>query len=161
MEKIYIICVDDQQEVLNALEQDLAFFDKKFNVEVCDTAKEALDLMDDIDSNGDFVAVVISDQVMPEMTGVDLLKEVENDDRFRYTRKMLLTGQATHQDTIEAINLGGIDQYLAKPWTREVLHEIVKKLLTHYLFKKGIDYTAYHDNLDQELIFQYLRNETM
>ena len=161
MDKIFIICVDDQQEVLNALEQDLAFFDDKFNVEVCDTGEEALDLMDDIDSNGDFVGLVISDQVMPQMTGVALLKEVENDERFKHTRKMLLTGQATHQDTIEAINLGGIDQYLAKPWTKDNLHETVKKLLTHYLFKKGIDHTPYQDNLNQELVFKYLRNETI
>ena len=160
MDNIYIICIDDQQEVLNALEQDLAFFDEKFNVEVCDTAQEALELMEDIDSKGDYTAVVITDQVMPEMSGVELLREVENDQRFKETRKMLLTGQATHQDTIEAINLGGVDQYLAKPWTREKLHEIVRKLLTHYLFKKGISYTDYQDNLDQELIYEYLRTET-
>ena len=160
MDNIYIICIDDQQEVLNALEQDLAFFDEKFNVEVCDTAQEALELMEEIDSKGDYTAVVITDQVMPEMSGVELLREVENDQRFKETRKMLLTGQATHQDTIEAINLGGVDQYLAKPWTREKLHEIVRKLLTHYLFKKGIAYTDYQDNLDQELIYEYLRMET-
>ncbi len=161
MDKVYIICIDDQQEVLNALEQDLAFFDEKLNVEVCDTAQEALDLMEEIDGNGDFVALVITDQVMPEMSGVELLKEIENDERYALTRRMLLTGQATHHDTIEAINLGGVDQYLAKPWTRDQLHSSVRKLLTHYFFKKGIDYQAYQDNLDQDLVYKYLRNETI
>ncbi|MEM6816383.1 MAG: response regulator, partial [Bacteroidota bacterium] len=144
----------------NALEQDLALFDEKFNVEVCDTAQEAMDLMEDLEGKGHFIALMITDQVMPGMSGVELLREVESDQRFTATMKMLLTGQATHQDTIEAINLGGIDQYLAKPWTKDELHGCVRKLLTHYFFKKGIDYKSYQDNLDQELIYKYLRNET-
>jgi two-component system chemotaxis response regulator CheY len=161
MDTLYIICVDDQQEVLNALENDLASFDEKFNLEVCDSGQEVLDLMDQVDAEGDLVALVITDQVMPGMTGVELLKEIQADERFLDTEKMLLTGQATHQDTIEAINLGGIDQYLAKPWQKEDLHDKVRALLTHYVFKKGIEYTEYQEFLDQSIIYNYLRKGTV
>ncbi len=160
MENIYIICVDDQQEVLNTLEQDLTLFDEKFNVEVCDSGAEALELMNEIDEAGNFVALIITDQVMPEMSGVELLVEVQNDGRFNDTQKMLLTGQATHQDTIEAINLGGIGQYLAKPWEKEDLNDMVRKMLTKYVFARGIDHSLYQQWLDQQLVFEYLSKTT-
>jgi len=157
MDKLYIICVDDQQEVLNALNQDLTLFDEKFNVEVCDSGSEALELMDEVDAEGDSVALVITDQVMPGMTGVQLLKGIQSDSRFIPTEKMLLTGQATHQDTIEAINLGGIAQYVAKPWNKEDLHLKVKKLLTQFILNKGFDHTEYLDLLDQSIVYDHVR----
>lgn len=157
MDQLYIICIDDQQEVLNALEQDLVIFDDKLNVEVCDSASEALDLVDEIDERGDFVAIIISDQVMPGMSGVELLSKIEDDSRFPYTRKVLLTGQATHQDTIEAINLGGIDKYIAKPWDKQEIIKIIKSLLTEYVTRKGIAYEEFPELLDQELLYEILR----
>ncbi|TRX60600.1 response regulator [Fulvivirga sp. M361] len=160
MDNLYIICVDDQQEVLNALEQDLSLFDEKMNVEVCDSAGEALELMDEIDQQGDFVALIISDQVMPEMTGTTFLAAVRKDSRFHDTRKMLLTGQATHQDTIQAINTGGIVQYVEKPWQKDILLANVKTLLSHFVMTKGLDYQEFIDLLDQEVIYQWLRNRT-
>ncbi|MEM1408955.1 MAG: response regulator [Bacteroidota bacterium] len=160
MDQLHIICIDDQQEVLNALEQDLAIFDDKLNVEVCDSASEALELMDEIDERGDFVAIVVSDQVMPEMSGVELLSKIEEDSRFPNTRKVLLTGQATHQDTIEAINLGGIDRYIAKPWNKKEIIKTIKSLLTEYATRKGIPYQAFSDLLDQELLYEILRKQT-
>ncbi|MEM6523849.1 MAG: response regulator [Bacteroidota bacterium] len=160
MDQLYIICVDDQQEVLNALEQDLSPFDEKLNVEVCDSGHEVLELIDDIDERGDLVAVVISDQVMPEMSGVELLKKVENDSRLTHTRKVLLTGQATHQDTIEAINLGGIDRYIAKPWDKTEIRNTIKTLLADYVTRKGVDYSEFMDLIDQKLLYEILRKQS-
>ncbi|MEM7106682.1 MAG: response regulator [Bacteroidota bacterium] len=160
MDQLYIICVDDQQEVLNALEQDLSLFDEQLNVEVCDSAGEVLELIEDIDERGDLVAVVISDQVMPGMSGVELLKAVENDSRLTHTRKVLLTGQATHQDTIEAINLGGIDRYVAKPWDKTEIINTIKTLLADYVTRKGVDYSGFMDLIDQKLLYEILRKQS-
>lgn len=157
MEKLFIVCVDDQSEVLTALERDLAPFDEKLMVEVCDTGQEALDLMEEIDSQGDHVAVVISDQVMPEMNGVTFLAKVSSDSRFSETQKILLTGQATHQDTIEAINLGGISQYLQKPWQQDQLIEVVKTRLTDFVLAKGIDYAGFQELMDHQRILEEMR----
>ncbi len=160
MDQIFIICVDDQSEVLNALENDLSLFDEEFNVEVCDSADEALELIDEVDQNGDHVALIISDQVMPKVSGVEFLSKVTQDGRFETTQKMLLTGQATHQDTIEAINLGGIAQYLEKPWQKDNLIEMTKRLLTRYIMEKGIDHQQYQHLLDQEVILASMRKST-
>ncbi len=160
MEQLFIICVDDQSEVLNALEGDLEVFDDKMNVEVCDSAHEAIELMDEIDQNGDFVAIIISDQVMPKTSGVEFLAKVTEDPRFDLTQKMLLTGQATHQDTIQAINLGGIGHYVEKPWKKDDIIAKVKTLLTRYVVQKGVDYNDYMDLMDQQVLFAELRKTT-
>jgi len=160
MNNIYIICVDDQPEVLNALEQDLAIFDEKINVEVCDSATEAIGLLDEIDEQGNYVALIITDQVMPNMTGVELLSTVVEDGRFDRTQKILLTGLATHKDAIEAINSGGIDYYIEKPWQKEHIINVVKKELTTYIMNKGLAYEPLLELLDQKTLYKTLKSNT-
>lgn len=157
MEKLNLICVDDQREVLSAVLQDLESFNSWLNIEDCESAEEALELMDDFDAEGEFIALVISDHVMPGKSGVELLTEISQDSRFIETKKILLTGQATHQDTITAINLARIESYFEKPWSADVLRERVKTLVTEYIFDKGLDYTDYQNNLDQRIVQQRLR----
>ncbi|MBY8071827.1 response regulator [Vibrio fluvialis] len=157
MEKLNIICVDDQREVLSAVLQDLEPLATWLNIEDCESAYEVLDLMDDLDAQGEHIALIISDHVMPGKTGVDLLTEVAEDSRFKGTKKVLLTGQATHSDTINAINAAGIDRYFEKPWNTKALVECVRSLVTEYVFERGMDYTEWHDHLDQKIVLARLR----
>ncbi|ELI1811822.1 response regulator [Vibrio fluvialis] len=157
MEKLNIICVDDQREVLSAVLQDLEPLATWLNIEDCESAYEVLDLMDDLDAQGEHIALIISDHVMPGKTGVDLLTEVAEDSRFKGTKKVLLTGQATHTDTINAINAAGIDRYFEKPWNAKTLVECVRSLVTEYVFERGMDYTELHDHLDQKIVLARLR----
>ncbi|UXI00279.1 response regulator [Photobacterium sp. TY1-4] len=157
MEKLNIICVDDQREVLSAVLKDLAPLNDYFQVEDCESADEALELMDELDAEGEHIAVVISDHVMPGMTGVELLSRVSQDQRFTQTKKVLLTGQATHQDTIEAINRARIESYFEKPWTAEALLTTVRSLITEYIFDSGLDYQAWADVLDNSVVLRRLR----
>jgi len=157
MEKLMIICVDDQREVLNALTKDLALFEEFTDIEECDSGQEALDVMDEIDAEGAFTAVIISDHVMPDMTGVEFMAKVNKDGRFKHTKKILLTGLATHKDTIEAINKAGIDRYIEKPWSKENLIRNVKELLTEFLFDQGIDYEPFRKVIDQATLLERLK----
>jgi len=160
MENIVIIVIEDQREVLQAIGKDLVILEGGFLVEECESTAEARQVMDAIDAAGDYVALIISDQVMPNQTGVDFLIEVHNDSRFTGTRKMLLTGLATHRDTIEAINKASIDKYISKPWKTDELLESVKTLVTEFILEKGIDYTKYIDLLDKQVLFDKLRRTT-
>lgn len=160
MNKLYLICIDDQPEVLNALESDLSEFEEFLIIETCDSGNEAMELIDEIDAEGNFLAIVISDQVMPGLTGVEVLHQIEKDSRFRHTYKILLTGLATHEDTIEAINTGGLNYYIAKPWTKEHLSGTIKKCLTAFLTNSGIDFQPYIPILDQEMLYEILRKKT-
>ena len=157
METINIICVDDQQEVLDSVMRDLRPLTSHVRLEEASSVADCMQLLEEMDDNGDHVAIVISDQVMPEETGTELLGKIATDRRFGKTRKVLLTGQATHADTINAINDGHIDNYIEKPWQQEKLLAVVKKLLTLYVLDAGLDHTEYMSVLDQPTLFAKIR----
>ena len=159
MDKLYIIYVDDQREVLSTLSKDLQVFEKFLNVEECESAAEAMDIINELDAEGDRLAVIISDHIMPGKSGVDFLIEINNDGRFMQTKKMLLTGQATHQDTITAINQASIEKYIEKPWKSEDLITSVKVLLTQFIFDAGLNYEPFTEILDQPTLYNYLRKK--
>lgn len=159
MEKINIICVDDEREVLDSVVRDLDYLSDMFNIEECESAFECLQLLDELDAQQEYVAVLISDQVMPEKTGVELLTEVELDNRFLGTKKLLLTGLATQADTIKAINNAKLDSFLEKVWDPEELLQTVKELLTEYIIEKGIDYEQYLDRLDAPTLYRLLKRK--
>ncbi|MGF1770987.1 response regulator [Vibrio maritimus] len=157
MEKLNVICVDDQREVLSAVIQDLEPLSSWLNIEDCESGEEVLDLIEDLDAEGESIAVIVSDHVMPGMTGVELLTELSGDSRFKETKKVLLTGQATHSDTITAINTAGVSHYFEKPWKAEELVSCVRSLVTAYIFDRGFDYQPYHEHLDQNIVLERLR----
>ena len=158
MENIFIIIIDDQKEVLAAVAKDLEVLEDIYNIEECESADEAEELLETLDSEGEYIALIISDHIMPGTTGVEFLIEINEDPRFQPTKKMLLTGLATHQDTINAINNAAIDRYIEKPWSREDLINYAKVLITEFILEKGIDYTPYMEFLDQNILLNKLRS---
>ncbi|GAB4424043.1 MAG: response regulator [Bacteroidia bacterium] len=160
MERLYIICIDDQREVLDAISKDLAPLEGPFLIEECESAEEALDVLEDIDAEGGYPAVIVSDHVMPEKNGVEFLVEVNQDSRFVATKKILLTGLATHQDTIQAINYAAIDKYIEKPWKADALVQQVRILLTSYILDKGLDYEPFRSYLDLPTLLEKLRKSS-
>ena len=157
MEKPNIVCVDDQREVLATLKKDLEEFTELFKIEYCESAEEAFELIEEIDAEGDHLALLICDHIMPVSNGIDFLIEVDKDMRFIKTKKLLLTGLATHQDTIIAINNANIDYYVEKPWESENLIQAVKFLITKFILAVGIEYKNFLPVLDQELLYKELR----
>ena len=157
MEKIYILCIEDQREVLNAVVNDLEVFETYFPIEECESVAEAMEVIEEIYDRGDHVGVIISDHVMPDKNGIDFLVELHQDDRFRITKKLLLTGLATHQDTINAINNAAVDRYIPKPWSKELLQHYVRTLLTEFILESGIPYQPYLKILDQDTLYKKLR----
>ncbi|MBW2422757.1 MAG: response regulator [Deltaproteobacteria bacterium] len=112
-----ILIIDDEEAILETL--TFTFMDL---YEVLSTAdpKEALSILEENRP----VAVVITDQRMPGMTGVELLKQVY--DRFPETVRIILTGFADSEATIQAINAGHIYGYINKPWEPEELKTMVR-----------------------------------
>src|SRR5690606_10482956 len=101
-----ILIVDDEADNVDALER---LFRKKYQVLKATSAIEALTQLKSHE-----VAVIISDQRMPKMTGVQFLSESIKlqPDAIR----MLLTGYTDIESAIEAINSGGVYRYITKPW---------------------------------------------
>ncbi|NBC82832.1 MAG: response regulator [Bacteroidetes bacterium] len=160
MEKITVIYLDDQREVLATIGKDLAFFENLLNLEECETVDEAEQLMENLYSKGHYVALVISDHIMPGKNGVEFLSEINRDDRFEKTKKVLLTGLATHEDTITAINNANIQRYIEKPWKSEELVQLTRELITSYILENGIDYEPFMEVLDQNTLYHYLHQQS-
>ena len=157
MSKPIIVCLDDQREVLTALLRDLDEFREGFELLACESAEEALEELDELEADDRLIALFICDHIMPEMTGVEFLAGLVEEHRFEKTRKILLTGLASHEDTIAAINQGSIDYYVPKPWQREALITIVKQQLTHSLLNQGQEHTPFLQWLDQPTLYTLLR----
>ncbi|MDH5399294.1 MAG: response regulator [Cyclobacteriaceae bacterium] len=156
MNNLYIVIVEDQKEVLDAVSNDLSAFEDFCHLEECQEGEEAMEVMREIDEQGDLVAVLITDHIMPGMTGVELLTAIKGEPYVKATKKIMLTGLATHEDTINAINLGSIDRYIEKPWDKEELTAVVRKLLTNFILESGMDYEQYMEYLDKPTLFKYL-----
>jgi diguanylate cyclase (GGDEF)-like protein len=126
--KEHIICVDDEEGILTALRQQLgARFGDECLIEVAQSAKDALELVEELARDGEPLAVMIADQIMPGMKGVELLEEVHK--RSPGTTKILLTGQAGLDAVVAAINKAGLNRYIPKPWDEPDLRLTVENLL--------------------------------
>jgi len=149
-----IVCIEDQRDVLAALLRDLEPLAAHCELIDCENAGDAMEIFDELAAHGRDLAMVISDHIMPGKSGVDLLARLHRDARFPHTRKVLLTGLATHQDTIRAINEAGIDRYIEKPWRSEDLLKTVKVLLTHFVFDAGWSTEAHREILDPPTLLE-------
>ncbi|MCF2443174.1 response regulator [Dyadobacter sp. CY345] len=115
-EKISILYVDDEVNNLNSFK---AAFRRDFNVLTVTSGKEGLEVL-----KSNRVHVIITDQRMPEMTGVDFLIEVLKE--YTDPIRILLTGYSDITAVIDAVNKGHIYYYLNKPWDEQQLRIIIK-----------------------------------
>ena len=157
MEKLYIVCVDDQRDVLHNVTRDLRVFGEWTVVEECESADEARALLEELAADGHPVALVVCDHIMPGTNGVDFLTELEAEHALPHLKKVLLTGQATHKDAIDAINRARIDFYLEKPWQSAMLQEVCRRLLTEFLFETGRYGDDFRSVADPQVVLGRLR----
>ncbi len=126
-----ILCVDDEEGVLTALRQQLAQrFGHECEIATALSAHDAIEYMDELERDGEPLAVVIADQIMPGMKGVELLELVHR--RSPATTKILLTGQAGLDAVVAAINRAHLNHYIPKPWAEANLRLVVENLLRQY-----------------------------
>ena len=125
-----IVCVDDEAAVLGAVTRDLRrHFGEGHRIVRAASGAEALQALAELRRRGDEVALIISDQRMPEMPGTELLTRARA--IYPGARRVLLTAYSDTQAAIAAINEAGLDYYLLKPWDppEESLFPIVGDLL--------------------------------
>jgi len=137
MKKV-ILCVDDEKIVLDSLRSELKnHFLDEYIVEVAESGEEALELFHDMENDGYDMALIISDYIMPEMKGDDLLREIKQKKPQVYN--IMLTGQATIEGVTNAINKAGLYRYIAKPWEINDLLMTVTEALSSYSKDKELE----------------------
>jgi len=118
-----ILVVDDEEAILETM---TFTFEDDYEVFTSTDARRALELLEEKDP----VSVVLSDQRMPNMSGVEFLREASK--RHPATVRMILTGFADMDAIIGAINDGHVYAYITKPWEPDHLKQVMKQAVDHY-----------------------------
>lgn len=120
--KAHVLVIDDEAPVLAALRRLLR---REFEVFTANSGAEGLDFMQENE-----VQVILTDQRMPGMTGVDFLADVKT--RHPDATRLLFTGYADLESVIQAINEGNVYRYLVKPWNPDELLGMVREANERY-----------------------------
>jgi len=121
MAKPILLSVDDDADVLRAIERDLrSQYGADYRVIGSDSPEKALDILKQLKVRSDSVALLLADQRMPHMNGVEFLQEGMR--IFPDAKRALLTAYADTNAAISAINEASIDYFFMKPWDPPVDH---------------------------------------
>jgi CheY-like chemotaxis protein len=118
-----ILVVDDEEAILETM---TFTFEDDYEVFTSSDARRALDVLE---QNAP-IAAVLTDQRMPNMSGVEFLSEVWK--RHPATVRMILTGFTDMEAIIQAINAGHVYAYVTKPWEPDQLKQLMKQAVDHY-----------------------------
>ncbi|MDP2197133.1 MAG: response regulator [Sulfurimicrobium sp.] len=125
-----ILLVDDEANILSALTRLLR--PQGYRILRAGSGKEGLELLAQNE-----VGVIVSDQRMPEMTGVEFLHQVR--DRYPDTVRIVLSGYTELNSITDAINRGAIYKFLTKPWEDDLLRANIEEAFQRYEMKREND----------------------
>ena len=135
-----ILAVDDEPAVLAAVARDLRRgFGERFRILRAGSGAEALEILRELRTRGEPVALLVADQRMPGMSGTEYLVEARK--LVPEAKRVLLTAYADTEAAISAINEVALDYYLLKPWDppEEELYPVVQDLLTTWESGAALD----------------------
>lgn len=170
MNKPVIICIDDEQTILDSLKIQLKkSLGDEYIIETAEGGEDALELLAELLENNYEVVLVICDYLMPHIKGDELLKRIHK--ILPKTIKIMLTGQADLESVTNAINKANLYRYIAKPWQSEDLKLTVREAVNSYfqdkkLAEQNIQLQCMNQELEQlnrsqaELIAKLHENES-
>ncbi|MFA9390384.1 MAG: ATP-binding protein [Prolixibacteraceae bacterium] len=112
-----LLIIDDEPEIVKALTRQ---FRRKYNVFSTTNAEDGFNIMEK-----ENIQVVLSDQRMPGLTGIDFFSKIKN--KYPDALKLILTGYSDIEAVIGAINEGQVFRYVTKPWNPDELETIIKE----------------------------------
>lgn len=161
MQNTKVLFVDDEANILNAVTRLLR--NEKYQTLIASSADEALSLM-----SREPVQVVIADQRMPEMTGIQFLERIKG--LYPDTIRCILSGYSDFEATLQSINQGQVYRFLTKPWEGQALKDSIQECLTHYESvqqKKSLmeqircHNKELHDLMEEIALEQYISKEVI
>ena len=150
MSKGKVVCVDDERAVLISLRDQLTrLLGNDYDIELAESGEEALEILSELQQAKTEVPLIISDQIMPAMKGDELLIQIHN--QSPKTLKILLTGQATLDAVVNAVNAANLYRFIAKPWNETDLGLTVREAIRSYSQDKQL--------VEQNLTLQRINQE--
>lgn len=147
-----ILFVDDEKNILTTLKH--LFLSQGYTIYTASSGKEGLAILEEHP-----VDIVVSDMRMPQMDGATFLKNVA--DRWPNTKRLLMTGFTDLNSAILAINEGGIDFYISKPWKNDQITETIKKTMENKLLRdqnKKLQFELLKTNEELSILNSSLEN---
>ncbi|MBK7143023.1 MAG: response regulator [bacterium] len=149
MDRYSVLFVDDEPNILRSLTR--LFHRESFDVLVASGGEEALELL-----RSRPVQLVVTDNIMPRMTGVELIKKIR--DSWPDTLRIILSGQSDMQAVLGAVNQGEAFRFLLKPWTDSDLKANVYIALAHYKLRQDVA-SLKNQLTEMELVLVYLQKQ--
>jgi len=132
-----IICVDDEQTILESIKIELKqALGDQYLIETAESVEEALELVEQLLEEDYEIPLVISDYIMPDLKGDEVLKQIHL--RSPDTLKIMLTGQADISAVANAIKYAKLYRYIAKPWETDDLILTVQEAIKSYFKDKQL-----------------------
>lgn len=162
-----LLLVDDEDNILAALQRLLRR--EAYRIVLSHGPEQALELIAELKRKGEPVDVILSDQRMPTMSGVEFLRRIRDD--YPETVRLVLSGYTDLQSVTDAINEGAIYKFLTKPWDDENLKANLREAfqrkamrdenqrLTHELAEANARLTEANDELHKLLEDKKLQNQ--
>jgi two-component system sensor histidine kinase/response regulator len=148
MDKLAILCVDDEQAMLQSLKKALRrAVDNEYLIETLESAQDALFAMDELWQDGYKIPIVIADYIMPKMKGDEFLRRVHA--LSPKTLKIMLTGQASIEAMGYVINHANLYRYIAKPLDVNDFNLTIKEALNSYFQAKKLE--QFYANLEAKI----------
>ncbi|MEA5465942.1 response regulator [Leptothoe sp. PORK10 BA2] len=147
-----LLVVDDEPDNLALLYRT---FRRDYEVLKAESGRKALDVL----QHGGEVAVIISDQRMPEMTGTEFLSKTVPE--FPDTIRIILTGFTDVEDLVQAINNGQVYRYITKPWEPDTLRSLVQQATQTYELLKQSNHALYVAERQAKLMDRVAQLATM
>ncbi len=131
MNKQIILCVDDEKIVLESLRSELeGKFEEPYALEFAESGDEALEVIADLIADGDQLALIVTDYLMPGLKGDEILTNIYKN--HPDSRQIMLTGQANLEGIANAINNAKLYRYISKPWEKSDLLLTIREAIKSY-----------------------------
>lgn len=139
MPRSVILCVDDEKSILDVLYSGISKeMGEEFDIELCDNPFEALEVVKDINEDPTSrLVLIVTDQLMPGMTGQELLNNINQSNRD--LPKILLSGHTDLESIQKIINETGLYRYITKPWYMDDLLMNIQQAAKSYIHKLELD----------------------
>ncbi len=146
MNRKVILCVDDEKIVLESLRSELeGKLEEQYDIEFAESGDEALDFIAELVAEGDQLALIITDYLMPGLKGDEVLTQLfkQNPD----SKQIMLTGQANLEGITNAINNAKLYRYISKPWEQSDLLLTIREAVKS--FEQDIQLKKHHRILEE------------
>ncbi len=159
MQTLHILLAEPDETHHPILQEGLQPFAPNCVLHNAPSEEQANQILHDLESQGQMLAVAIAHSAPPILSGIDLLASIYKRQAFHKTRTLLLVTRPSTQELLRAINEAHVSHILTYPLSPQTLTDTLRVLLTEYIVFRGLDAHKYPALLDQQTLLTCVRRK--